>query len=235
MRADGRSRPRGLIFDFDGTLVRSSIDFPAMREAILDVIDMYGLPDGIIDRKAPSSNNIIDAWNHLSTILDDDGMLDFEARIENASRKVEMLHVEETAEVPGTSTTLFELRSKGYRTGILTRGCRTYVEAALRASKIPFAPETIVCRDDHRLIDAKPNPIALKRAAGLIGLGVDECIYIGDHWMDHDCAVSARMPFIGVLSGHNDRERWKGKEMVFMIDDITELPALLIAQEGSER
>jgi hypothetical protein len=84
-----------------------------MREAILDVIDLYGLPDGIIDREAPSSSNIIDAWNHLSAILDDDGMLDFEARIENASRKVEMLHVEETAEVPGTSITLLDLRSKG--------------------------------------------------------------------------------------------------------------------------
>jgi phosphoglycolate phosphatase-like HAD superfamily hydrolase len=112
----------------------------------------------------------------------------------------------------------------------LTRGCRTYVEAALRASKIPFAPETIVCRDDHRLIDAKPNPIALKRAAERIGLGVDESIYIGDHWMDHDCAVSARMPFIGVLSGHNDRERWKGRDIERIIDDITELPSLLNVQ-----
>lgn len=235
MRTDGRPRTRGLIFDFDGTLVRSSIDFPAMREAILDVIDLYGLPGGIIDRKAPSSSNIIEAWNHLSNILDDDGMIDFEARIESASSKVEMLRVGETIEVPGTSRTLSYLRARGYRTGILTRGCRTYVEAALRASKVSFAPDSIVCRDDHRLIDAKPNPIALMRAADLIGLNVGECIYIGDHWMDHDCAVSAGMQFIGVLSGHNDRERWKGREIELIIKDITELPSLLESQDGSER
>lgn len=235
MRTDVRPVPRGLIFDFDGTLVKSSIDFPAMREAILDVIDLYGLPEGIIDRSAPSSSNIIEAWNHLSSVLNDDGVIDFEARIEKASRKVEMLHVEETSEVPGTSMTLLNLRSRGYRTGILTRGCRIYVEAALRASKVPFAPESIVCRDDHRLIDAKPNPIALKRAAERIGLGIDECIYIGDHGMDHDCAVSAGMSFIGVLSGHNDRERWKGREIERIIDDITDLPSLLDAQDGSER
>jgi phosphoglycolate phosphatase-like HAD superfamily hydrolase len=53
--------------------------------------------------------------------------------------------------------------------------------------------------------------------------------------MDHDCAVSAGMAFIGVLSGHNDRERWKGRDIELIINDITELPSLLDVQEGSER
>jgi phosphoglycolate phosphatase len=198
-----------------------------MREAILDVIDLYGLPDGIVSSKESAANNIISAWNHLSGILDDGGLLDFETRIEIASSEVEMRHVDETKEVPGTSRALQKLRSRGYRTGILTRGCRRYVEAALRASDISFDREYIVSRDDHRLIEAKPNPIALRRAADLIGLRTDECIYIGDHWMDHDCAVSAGMPFIGVLSGHNDRERWKGREIETIVDNIAEIAACL--------
>jgi HAD superfamily hydrolase (TIGR01549 family) len=208
-------------------LVKSTIDFAAMREAVLDVIDLYGLPSRIIDPKASSSISINAAWKHLSTILDEDGLLDFEIRIENASSEVEMWYVGETTEVPGTTTALLDLRSKGYRTGILTRGSREYVEAALNVSKIPFASEHIVCRDDHRLLEAKPNPIALFRAARLLGLEPDDCIYVGDHWMDHDCAISAGMPFIGVLSGHNDRERWNGNEQTMIVNNISELANMI--------
>jgi HAD superfamily hydrolase (TIGR01549 family) len=214
---------RGVIFDFDGTLVNSTIDFVSMKSAVLAVIEMYGLPKGVIDPNAPSADIIIAAWKYMSTVLDKKGLIEFERKIERASSDVEILNVERTTEVPGTTKAIRVLREKGYRTGILTRGSRRYVEAALILSGIPFEQELVVCRDDYSLIEAKPNPIALKRAANRIGLAIEECVYVGDHWMDQDCANSAGMPFIGVLSGHNDRERWKGRNLKMMVDDVAKI------------
>lgn len=214
---------RGVIFDFDGTLVNSTIDFVSMRKAVLAVIEPYDVPDGIIDQNASLARNMIAAWQHLSTVLDEEDLLEFERRIEHASCEIEMSSVEKTTEVPGATKALLALRAKGYRTSILTRGSRRYVEAALTVSGIPFERDLMVCHDDYSLVEAKPNPIALRRAANLIGLEPRDCVYVGDHWMDQDCADSAGMLFIGVLSGHNDRERWQGRNLKMMLDDITKL------------
>lgn len=224
---------KGVIFDFDGTLVRSTIDFESMRRAVLDVICSYDIPKGMIGPDMSSTTSIVVAWKYLSSVLEDDELLRFEKKVEKASIDVELRDVEKTCEVPGTSKALIGLRENGYLTSILTRGSRDYVERALKISNIPFDPIDMVCRDDHRIMEAKPNPISLTRAADLIGLKVSDCVYVGDHAIDYECARAASVPFIGVLSGHNDRDRWSGMDVPYIVENVSEVALVLERMNNS--
>jgi phosphoglycolate phosphatase-like HAD superfamily hydrolase len=110
---------------------------------------------------------------------------------------------------------------------VLTRGSRKYTEAALSAAGLAGYFPKRVCRDDHPDEEAKPNPIAMARAAGMMELAKDRCILVGDHPTDMECARSAGSSFVGVLSGATDRSGWNELGEVIIIPDVSTLPALL--------
>jgi phosphoglycolate phosphatase len=73
---------------------------------------------------------------------------------------------------------LRELRSRGYRIGVLTRGCREYAETALRIAGISDLLDAVVARDDHPEVEAKPSPIAMRHMAEAVGVRPDEITYV---------------------------------------------------------
>ncbi|QLH74149.1 MAG: HAD family hydrolase [Methanomassiliicoccales archaeon] len=218
---------KGIVFDFDGTLVESTIDYAAMRDSILRVISDYGVPQSLVSRNKSSADNIIVALNYLSKLLSHDELIEFEHDIDRESIKIELSEVEKTRPVKGACEAIDMLRDRGIRTGILTRGSREYVEKGLNIAGFKFDKRSIVCRNDHRLNEAKPNPLSMIRAANAIKTPIDKCAYVGDHIMDLRCAKGAGVIFIGVLSGYNDLERWKGSMVDALLNSVAELPAAL--------
>lgn len=151
------SRPpvRGLIFDLDGTLVDSALDFDAMR------LEM-GIEPGqsileALDRMPPSQAN------HCRAILD----------------RHEMEGVERCQPMPGVSDMLTLVQEKGWRRAVLTRNSREMSLATL--DKLGFEFDPIVTRDDA---PPKPDPAAVWRICEYWGISPPEAAVVGDHRFD---------------------------------------------------
>jgi phosphoglycolate phosphatase len=142
--------------------------------------------------------------------------------------QVELMNVDETTQVSGAEDVIRDLRKGGYRTGLLTRGSRTYAMKALEISGLnDRCFDVIICRDDFPVSEAKPNGRAMERVAESLGLFPEECLMLGDHPMDMYCANAAGSTFVGVLSGWSDAQTWKGMGCGNVIESVASLPTWL--------
>ncbi|MHC1680475.1 MAG: HAD family hydrolase [Methanomassiliicoccales archaeon] len=227
-------RPNGLkavIFDMDGTLIRTTIDFRKMNQGVAETLLQHGLPRDILDPSGKVNESIVRAYSYFKVHSQDGWAEALEKDLNRVSLEVEMARVNESREIPGTADTLRYLRSKGIRTAVLTRGSRAYTEKALSAAGLEDKFEIVLCRDDHPLTEAKPNPLALRRVYDSLGLKGGECLFIGDHETDLLCAQGAGSPFAAVLTGTFSEEMWEPLGPDVIMDSVAELPWLL---EGLE-
>jgi HAD superfamily hydrolase (TIGR01509 family) len=156
------SKIRGIVFDLDGTLVDSRLDFDAMRLAM-------GLPEG---------TPILEALSHLDparasacrAILD-------EHELAGACR---------AALLPGVTPLLSALNEAGIRQAIATRNSRSITQRTLenRSLQVDFA----FTRDDGPV---KPDPWAASEACRRWELPPSEVVVIGDYRFDIECGRAA--------------------------------------------
>jgi phosphoglycolate phosphatase len=230
-------RPEGLkaiIFDLDGTLIRSTIDFPRMNRAVADTLLHHGLPEDILDRNGNINENVVRAYSYFRTHSHDGWMERVERDLNRVSAEVEMALVDRTMVVPGVLETLDELDRRDMRSAILTRGSRAYTMRALHVSGLEGRFHTIVCRDDHPLPEAKPNPMALRRVFRHLNLDRRQCLFIGDHESDYLCAVGAETPFAAVLTGTHGQEIWGRLRPELILESVADLPMLLGLGKGND-
>jgi phosphoglycolate phosphatase-like HAD superfamily hydrolase len=221
------SRIEGIVFDLDGTLIVSTIDFMQMRRQTFKRMKEAGVPEEILEENNTIVANLLVSSNYLIGLGSIEASRSMCKDVGKIMSDIEMLKVGETGAVPGTIQTIEQLLEEGYSIAVLTRGSRKYTQAALEAAGLAEHLPCKVCRDDHPAEEAKPNPIAMARAARMMGLASDRCILVGDHPMDLECARSAGSFFVGVLSGATDRSHWSEFGDVTVITDVSSLPALL--------
>jgi HAD superfamily hydrolase (TIGR01549 family) len=140
--------------------------------------------------------------------------------------EVEMNGVLNTKAIDDAKDALNRLRDFGLGLAVLTRGSRAYSTLALRSASLEGALDRMVCRDDHPEQEAKPAAIALQRAAAGLGLEARDCLMVGDHLMDLECARNAGSAFIGVLTGYGDEALWRSEKVQY-VRDVGELPPIL--------
>ena len=146
---------RGAIFDMDGTLVDSSLDFDEMRREM-------GLASGL-----PLLEAIAQATN------------------DDAERCWAILHEHERRGArratlyPGVREFLATLAERGLRRAVFTRNSRPSTAATLERLQLEFDP--VVCREDG---PAKPHPAAIWKICETWGFRPTECVMIGDYRFD---------------------------------------------------
>ncbi len=214
----------GIVFDLDGTLIESTIDFGLMRDRVFRYLIDIGL--GYVLERTDTIAKNLDRVRPEIRAMNLDPMA-VETRVEAICVEVEMMSVDFTKEVPGASDALRTLRVMGNPLALLTRGSRHYATQALRASHLTGLLDAIICRDDHDVSEAKPHPEAMRRAAAALDLRPEQCVLIGDHLMDLECALSAGSMFVAVLSGHNGRKGWEDLGVERIIPSIAQLPRYL--------
>ena len=214
----------GIVFDLDGTLIESTIDFGLMRDRVFSYLieTGFGYVLELSDTIAKNMDRVRPEVHELNLDLET-----VESRVEAICVEVEMMSVGRTKEVPGAGDALRTLRALGYQLALLTRGSRHYAMEALRASHLTGMLDAIICRDDHDISEAKPHPEAMRRAAAALNLRPEQCVLIGDHLMDLECARAAGSMFVAVLSGHNGRKGWVDLGVERIIPSIAELPIYL--------
>lgn len=136
-----------------------------------------------------------------------------------------VVHDTLAAEFPGVGDVLRELKRAGYPIGVVTSKLSVMAWRGLRLFDLADYIDVMVGADDVTV--HKPDPYPLNYAAGLLGVALTECAYIGDSPHDMQAAVAGGAVSIAALWGPFDREVVMGPGPDYALESITDLPALL--------
>ena len=161
-----------VLFDMDGTIYDSGIDFLALRTRL--GLPQNGMP--ILDQLRASSPEI-------------------------RARGIELLHSAEAEGaangrlIPGTIELLAWLRGRGIRCALITNNSRRSVEAVL--AKHPLSFDLILTRDDGA---TKPEPDLFVKALDRLHVRPSHTVAVGDTHLDALAAHRAGIQEIYLVS-----------------------------------
>lgn len=168
-----------VIFDLDGTLVDSALDFDLMREEM-------GLPKGM---------PILEELEKISDELEKKRLMDIVL-------KHELRGAHAAVTFPGVEESLNVLRDYRIKTAILTRNAKTPVEITLAKMSHDF--DFVITRDHD--VPAKPAPDGLFEICRQLTIPIENSIYVGDYKFDLDAAKAAGMRSVLYAPGPKDFE-----------------------------
>ena len=149
---------RAIVFDFDGTLAHTRIDFALMRRRIEEHIRGWGLWDPSLAQAGYVLELVDAAARRLDGFAERRAAYLAEAAA--ILEDIEMQGCVEAEPFPGVQEAMMQLADCGYPLGIITRNCRRAVEAVLRRHPLPH--QVLLTRDD--VAKVKPDPFHLLRA-----------------------------------------------------------------------
>ncbi|MBL7079884.1 HAD family hydrolase [Candidatus Bathyarchaeota archaeon] len=217
---------KGIIFDLDGTLIHTSINFAVMKERMISFLEEKGIPEGCL---TPKQTTVVIIAT-CEEILREEGRPQEE--IDEVNRKLEEIMnlgeleaIQDVSEVNGVRDVLQELREAGYKLAVLTRSHHAYAVEALRRIGALDLFDVILGRGET----PKPKPYreALEHTAMLLGLDPKETLFVGDNHIDVSSAVNAEVPFIGVKTGRRGDLSWDGRFPEVLIESVADLPSYL--------
>jgi len=179
------------LFDLDGTLVETNIDFPLMRREMLRLAEEAGVDDGDLPNK-----DILGIVHCAEEKLGPKRGREFRDRAFAILEEIELRHSQDTQEILCARELLEKLKERGARIGVVTRNCRAASEISLTAAGLD--PDLLLCREDVRL--TKPHPHQLLLALSRLGAEPERSVMIGDHTMDVTAGKAAGMRTIGLLT-----------------------------------
>lgn len=166
---------KAVVFDLDGTLVDSALDFAL-------ICDDIGWPRG-----TPLLEQLAGITEHNER-----------QRVADIICRHEMRGAEIASWMPGAQQCLQQLTAAGIPLAILTRNMRAATQLTVSRLQIPI--QHIVTREDCA---AKPNPEGLLRIAAQMQLDVSDMIYVGDYLFDLQTAANAGMRSCLYLNENN--------------------------------
>ena len=211
---------KAVIFDLDGTLINSAIPFKEMKRKVIAFLHANGVDERLLN-KDMLSTEIIDlaicclqqkgsSENQITEIL---------AQVSNIMNKVELQSIENAAVIEGVPRTLRALKEQGLKLGVMTRSCSEYTHKILSKFSLNRYFDAIAARDD--VDQPKPNPEHAFHVLKLLGVKVQETLFIGDHWSDAECAKQAGLNFVFVSHGQGvEKVQELGYPIINNINDI---------------
>ena len=156
---------KGVIFDLDGTLVESSLNFTQMRA----------------DVGCPQNEDILTFVNALSCA-------EAKANAHRAILQHELDDAQNAKWLPIGKAMVEKVQAHKLPMAIVTRNCRQATAIKVANNDIPI--DYVLTREDA---PAKPDPTALLMVANTWQLQPEDCLYVGDFIYDQQAAENAGM------------------------------------------
>jgi HAD superfamily hydrolase (TIGR01549 family) len=154
-----------VLFDLDGTLIDSCLDFQVLRKNLA----------------CPADVDILSYLAALPTAQQ-------RAEVEQTIHDFEMTGAALSVWMPGAEALLEAFARAGIATGIVTRNTRAAFDVCSKRLAIP--PIDVITREDA---PAKPDPTGLLNLAAKFSVLPENAIYVGDYIYDLQAARAAGM------------------------------------------
>jgi phosphoglycolate phosphatase len=203
---------KAVLFDLDGTLVESRIDFGRMRREMLALA-----AEAECDLAALKAADILEIRDAACARACDPAavLTRAEARLVAIEREA----VERSVPVEGAGDLLAELARRRVRVGIVTRNCREIARDALRRHSLPH--DVLVAREDTPRV--KPHPEHLHRALALLDILPAAAVMVGDGRMDIEAGRAAGLRTVGYLAPERSPDYFHSPAPDRVIHRLTEL------------
>ena len=153
---------RGVIFDLDGTLVDSRLDFDAMR----------------LEMELPPDQPILESLARLEPL--------HAARCHEILHRHELEGADRALLLPGVRELVAALHVRGIHQAVATRNSRRITETTLSKLDLPF--DLVLTRDEGPV---KPDAWAVHESARRWSVATAEIVVVGDHRFDVECGRAA--------------------------------------------
>lgn len=215
---ENRGPYRAVVFDFDGTLARLTLDFERMRQAVADLGARY------TSRPAPMDGIPILEWLHETAMNLRENGQNAKARqlLDQGDSLIREMEVEAAGKGELFSFTrplLRSLREAGVDVAIITRNCSPALKAAF-PDALDFT-SCLLTRDDVRRV--KPDPEHLKSALERLRCPSELALMVGDHPIDITTGHKAGVDSAGVSSGRVSQEQLAAAGACHLAEDCLAL------------
>src|SRR5437016_887006 len=188
-----------VLFDLDGTLVDSHIDFGWMRREMLAMAAEAGC-----DLAALVGADILQIRDAACARAADpaDALQRAEARLV----AIERVAMERSTPVEGAGELLTTLQDRHVRVGIVTRNCREMAMDSLRRHGLPY--DVLIAREDTPRV--KPHPEHLLRALAALDVAPAAAMMVGDGRMDVQAGLAGGLRTVGYLAPDRPADYFAG-------------------------
>ncbi|MCM8777784.1 MAG: HAD-IA family hydrolase [Candidatus Omnitrophica bacterium] len=199
---------KGVIFDFDGTIVKSTINFKKIKEEILKEAKKNNL-------KIPDKN--LPILELLEGVKRQNRKFYFLGH--RILKQLEIKASEKTEPQKGVVELLKRLKKEGIKVGIITRNCRDAVESVIRKFNIPY--DVLLTRDDVKKV--KPDSFHITECLKLMGLSKKDVFLVGDHIFDVRAGKKTGIVSIGLKNDYISENDFLKEGADLVIEDIEEV------------
>jgi pyrophosphatase PpaX len=215
-RPGRRGELRAVLFDLDGTLIDTvELIRVSFRHATRTVLGRE-YPDEVTMRNV--GQPLLTQFRDIAPGHEDELL--------RVYRAFNMEHHDEMAKAyPGTLEALEEIRLLGLPMGVVTsKGTQGTTRGMDLFGLGPYM-RAVVTADDVEI--HKPDPHPLRVAAGLVGVDLGYCMYVGDSPHDMQAAIAGGAIAVAALWGAFPREDVVVPGTSYALESIRELPGLL--------
>lgn len=197
---------RAVVFDLDGTLVDSALDFVAILQGMRAEQGLPPLAPASIRQQV--SGGAVRMVSHALNLTEQDDRLDaLKADFLNRYRHA---YARYTRLFPGLPALLDSLDQHSIPWGVATNKPVQFAQPILQALQLNTRASVLVCPEHVR--QPKPAPDMLNLACQQLQLPAAQVLYIGDDLRDIQAAQAAHMPSMAVGYGYHgpddDPRRW---------------------------
>ncbi|MCR8633290.1 HAD family hydrolase [Paenibacillus radicis (ex Xue et al. 2023)] len=213
-----RRRIQGIIFDMDNTLLKSSIDFPAMKHAIFDfLVDRKVLP-GTLSIEQHTTATLIEHAKQL------DINVELEQQVWSIASRYELAGMRGAGLEVGVHDFLASIHTK-YTLAVVTNNALSAAMHALQETGIADYLDLIIGRE--QMTSLKPSPSGFQYVLDHFAqIPSNDWISLGDSWIDGKGSMDAGIPFVSYQTDLSIMKS-RGVDAIGRIDEIKELEQFL--------
>ncbi len=182
---------RGLVFDLDGTLIDSYGPIACSLNHARAAAGLPPLPEQAVRRRVGRGLESL-----IAELVGPDQVAQGVTRFRERYREV---FADGTFVLPGVATTLFHLRSAGYRMAVASNKPARFSIPILE--RLELAPAFVCVLGPDLVSHAKPHPAMIRECLAQLETAPRAAAYVGDMELDVESAARAGVPVLLVPGG----------------------------------
>ncbi|MHA1347663.1 MAG: HAD family hydrolase [Candidatus Heimdallarchaeaceae archaeon] len=208
-----------IVFDLDGTLIQSKIDYMGIRDEVREMlIDLVPPDEFQIIKNTPTT-----ILNLVELVKEKDSVGGLYEKAWQIVEEAERIGYEEAKIDDDVHSTLTKLQLENFDIAIFTNNSRKLTDYGMKNFKLGQYTDVIITRDDVK--EAKPNPEGLIKIMNHFNKSTEQTIFIGDSWLDAETAQEAGVDFIYFGDSSAPGTRKKKIEVNKIVNKISEILA----------